>query len=84
MTEDIPLPGMPEEPTAQVKVPPGVHVSRYSPQKRTHCTDCIAEIHRLGVGLAALPRAVRWRVGIGSMTLHLCEQHKNERLEKMK
>lgn len=84
MIDNVPLPGMPPDPPPGRKPPAGVHVSRYSPRDRTHCTDCIVEIHRLGVGLAALPRAVRWRVGIGALTLHLCEQHKDQRLESLK
>jgi len=80
---DQPLPLMPEQPPAPA-VPRGVHLSRFTPAKRVHCSDCVEQIHRLGVGLAALPRAVRWRLSINSLSLYLCEQHKNERLEKMK
>lgn len=78
-----PLPGMPEDPPAGPPSPPaGVHISRYTPINRTLCSDCITEIHRLGVALAALPRPVRWRYAKGALTLHLCEQHKNTRIQE--
>lgn len=79
---DQPLPGMPAVPPTTPAPPAGVHVARYSPTTRTLCSDCVQEIHRLGVGLAALPRPVRWRYSKGSLTLHLCEQHKNTRIEE--
>jgi hypothetical protein len=62
--------------------PAGVRVARYTPSTRQLCSDCTQEIHRLGVGLAALPRPVRWRYSTGALTLLLCESHKNTRLEK--
>lgn len=79
---EVPLPGMPAESTPAGTSPPaGVRVSRYNPHTRQLCSDCTSAIHCLGVEFAPLPRPVRWRVTKGSLSLHLCEAHKIERLE---
>lgn len=81
--EDVPLPGMPADPPAGTSPPAGVHLTRYSPRERTLCSDCIADIHHRGAAVAPPPRGVRWRFCVGALTLHLCEIHKNQRLEKL-
>lgn len=75
------LPGMPPDPAPPTPPKPGVRVSRYRPTKRLLCAECVAQIHLLGVAHAPPPMPVRWQVTEGSLTRHLCETHKNERLE---
>lgn len=80
MIEDIPLPGMPDDPPER-PVPDSVRITR---RRSAHlCSDCIAEIHRYGVGVAPPPMAQRWQYTRGSLTLFLCESHKNTRLETL-
>lgn len=75
---DIPLPGMPDEPEAP-EVPDRVQVTRRSSARL--CTDCVADIHVRGVAVAPPPMPQRWQYRRGALTLHLCEVHKNRRLE---
>lgn len=79
MIEDVPLPGMPDDPHTP-PVPPTVRVTRRASNRL--CADCVADIHLRGVRWAPPPMPQRWQYTRGSMTLHLCETHKNERLEK--
>lgn len=78
---DVPLPGMPEDPPEGTSPPSGVHVRRYRPALRALCSDCVREIHTRGVAVAPVPMSVRWQVSKGPLTLHLCENHKIIRLE---
>lgn len=76
--EDVPLPGMPPDPVAP-PVPDRMRVTR---RRSAHlCSDCVMDIHYLGVGVAPPPMPQRWQVSCGSLTLFLCESHKNQRLE---
>lgn len=74
------LPGMPDDPPESA-VPDTVHITRR--RSASLCSDCIAEIHVKGVARAPVPMPQRWQFRKGALTLHLCETHKNRRLEQL-
>jgi len=75
---EIPLPGMPDDPPSP-PIPDTVRVTR---RRSAHlCSDCVAVIHAIGVFNAPPPMPQRWQYTSGSLTLFLCEAHKNKRLE---
>lgn len=57
---------------------PAARFTRFRPRTRTLCAECIREIHRLGPGVAPLPRPVRWHLHRGALTEAICEKHKTE------
>lgn len=81
MTEESPLPGMPEMPPSQPRPPgSGERFTRYRPKVRRLCDVCIFLIHRYGQAAAPYPRSARWRRVTGETTKYVCEQHKETRL----
>jgi hypothetical protein len=73
---------LPPRPKPKMAANPQVaRYARYRPRVRSLCDDCIRAIHELGIEKAPFPRAVRWRRTAQEGTTHLCEFHKDERME---
>jgi len=56
-----------------------VRYSKIKPKHRTLCDDCCQEIHKLGQGIAPLPRHATWRRKDAAGSVVLCQAHKDER-----
>ncbi len=85
MTDQPPLFDLPdaERPAPRMAAPSRVVYARYRPAQRELCGDCIRDIHARGIAVAPPPMSARWRRSDGGpIALHLCERHKNERIER--
>jgi hypothetical protein len=72
---DLPVP-----PRRPFRAPAGTTARRYHSDRL--CSDCVADIHALGFAVAEPARRIRWAVSTGALTVHVCEQHKDRRLQK--